>query len=644
MDIYDKYDNLNAILRDESDARWVKAAKELAVLTGQKARFSSLEPAQKFVTGHFYWLLDQNSYLEAAVLAWGLGKINPRPQCVVQINENIQKHHHLLIQGASGLSKSFYCTAWLLMDWARDPQYTTVRVASMSQAHLQDNLFSHLLDLYGSSVIRLPGESDRNLFIGMDTKVGYGCIRGITFPKEEKVTGRFLGFKMQNRPKPHPIFGDRSRIRVFLDEFNKMTSGVVGDLNSIESQIYDTEHVKIIAAYNPSDQTHIAHRVSEPVNGWDSVEPEKAYSWDTKWGWHLLRLDGLVSENVVAKTVIHRGLLTYEAFLAFLSKGDSSADYWTYGRGWWPVAGAYNSIFSRESLQGSRKIPIYVREVTELAGVDSALINDGTVLTKARYGLAMGYTDRYGIRQMFPRARHICYIEHQITIPGAKDQWELAQKIRDVCQSLGVSAEWLAIDSTGAMSELKNNLHRIFGGVLGVVSSEGATERKMLADDIETADLSYANVASEMWFTTKRWIERGVMFISPKVPESPLFDELTSRRRRTSKQSGGKVQVETKAEYRARGHAKSPDFSDSLNLIAHLIRARHSVIPGSEADSSDSGEDEPTDYFSSIPGMPARASGRQGVDEQISLEEIGDEGLPDPEMDEDDEEPVEASW
>lgn len=627
MDAFEQYDALNAMLRQENDIRWLLAANTLARMMEEKHIFCHWEEGRQFVCAHFYWLLDNNMAREAAVLAWGFNKVNPHPQCVQDIDRCFTENHHLLVQGGSGLSKSFWITLRILLEWVRDPEYTTIRVASMSQAHLQDNLFSHLIDLYTTSVIPFPGESDKNLFIGLNPKVGYGCIRGITFPKDEKTTGRFLGFKMQNRLAPHPKFGGMSRIFVFLDEFNKMTPGVLGDLNSIESQIFDIDHVKIIAAYNPADISHVAYTVSAPKNGWGSVDAERDFEWDSK-AWHVLRLDGMRCENVIKKQVIYKGFLTYQAFLGFLSKGDSSADYWTYGRGWWPMAGAYNTIFSRSLLTGCRNIPIFERDVVNLGSVDAAMINDRTVFTWARYGPAMGYVKPDGARVMFPpgQHRHLCSIEQQIEITGCKDEWELAQKIRDVAQQFGITPEWLVLDATGSMAALKNNLIRIMGAVLGLVWSEGATEKKILADDAEAANEAYQNLSSEMWFCAKMWIEAGIMHISPAVPEAPLFDELTSRRRREIKNGTGKAQVETKNEYRARGHSNSPDFSDSLIMIPALIRQRHAVLPGRETDSNvEEVPDQPQGYFDRIPGMPGRTTGKRQVqDNQVSLDEIGE--------------------
>ena len=630
MDDFEQYDTINGLLRRAGDGegRWLLAANTLARRMGLPDRFRDAAAGRAAVLAHFHYLLDADLFREAAVLAWGFGKVTPYPRFVGDIERCVNENHHLLVQGSSGCSKSFWITLRLLLEWVRDPEYTTVRVASMSQAHLQDNLFSHLIDLYTTSVIPLPGQCDKNLFIGLNPRVGYGCLRGITFPKDEVTTGRFLGFKFQNRASPHPRFGGVSRLFVFLDEFNKMTPGVLGDLNSIESQIFDLDHVKIIAAYNPRDVSNIAYTVSMPKAGWGSVDPERDFEWDSK-AWHVLRLDGMKCENVVEKRVKHIGFLTYQAFLGFLSKGDSSADYWTYGRGWWPMFGTYNTIFPRNLLLQCRHTPIFERDVVELGSVDAALIHDKTIFTWARYGPALGYVREDGTRVLFPpgRRRHLCSVEQQIEITGCQDEWELAQKIRDVAGQFGVTAEWLVLDATGAMSVLKNNLLRLMGGVLGLVWSEGASERRMLADDTEKADAYYHNISSEMWFATKIWIEAGVLFLSPRLAETPLFDELTSRRRREIRNGTGKAQVETKHDYIARGH-DSPDRADSLVQLQQLIRARHAVLPGREQD-SDTAPDAapPQGYFDRFPGLPGRTNQpRPGQDNQVSLDEIGESG------------------
>ena len=60
--------------------------------------------------------------------------------------------------GAASMSKSYAGGAWHLLDWVRDPEYTTVQVVGPSENHLEANLFSHLIRMHRESKIPLPGQ------------------------------------------------------------------------------------------------------------------------------------------------------------------------------------------------------------------------------------------------------------------------------------------------------------------------------------------------------------------------------------------------------------------------------------------------------------------------------------------------------
>jgi len=586
---YQKYDKVHEIIVNlENPDRWMEAGNYILVnLCGQPPLAQNEQDGKEACNAHFFSLLDNDNYLMAAVMAWGLDGFDPRPKCVRRIFKAIKDENKLMLQGASSLSKTFSASVWILLDWCRDPEHTAVRLASMSEMHLKNNLFSSIIRLWRSSAIKLPGQASAALFLGLDPNSGNSCIRGITFPKDDNITGRFLSFKFYNRTPVHPVFGKTSRLRIFLDEFNKISPGVIRDLNSVVASMFDKEHIKIITAYNPADTSHASYQLAEPEVGWGGVDPDKDWRWKSKrGGWQIERLDGMQCENVIENKVLYPGFLTKEAYDGYQTHGDNSADYWTYGRGWFPMTGAHNTIINLHSLNVAKRIPIYLKNVTEMASVDTAMINDKTWFTKYRYGQAIGWIKQNGEKEYFggdinkQEIRWIVYLDDWAIIPGAKDEWELAGAIAETCKSHNVAPKWTAVDATGAGHAIKNALLRIFGDVFGVNWVEGCSDKKMVLEDTEGPEGNYSTVNCEMWFTFKRWIEGGIIFINPKLDTEKLFDQLTTRRQRANKVSAGKVQVESKAEWRSRaGHGESPDAADSAIQITQLIRHRHEIIP-----------------------------------------------------------------
>lgn len=576
---------IHATLSQEDGAGWMTGAENILTLMGEEAKIPDVAAGMEVAKVYFDALLENNQKAEAAVLCWGFEMFDPRPQVVQEIFEAYPKYAKLALQGSSGVSKSYSMGIIALLDWAEDPWYTTWKCAAVNKEHLLSNFFSHIVRLHEASVIKLPGNCDKQLYIGDDRGKGMGGIEGVIFPLDQVSTGRFRGFHEMRRKKAHPKFGVMSRIRIFLDESGQMTEGVFSDLDSPSSHIHGVENTKIIQAYNPVDPTHITHRIAEPKNGWDTVDIEEDFSWPSKEGWYVLRLDGMKVENVIQRQFLYPGLQTWEGMQGYLAKGDRSAAYYTFGRGWFPEHGTFNTIMTTSLLDRARGSAVFHGSVTECASVDIALENDQVVLTKGRYGEAGGLILPSGERIIFsdtqggPRSRWVLEIEQQIEIPLMADGYALAEKIKEICLTLKVPPEWLIVDKSGNGLDVFNMLRRFFGDVFGVVWSQGATNFKVLAEDTETPEKFYSHIASEMWFSTKRWIENGIMLINPNVPRSPLWEQLTGRRKAMEQTMSGKVCVESKKKYIGRGNP-SCDHSDSLIMLPQLLRMRHATLPG----------------------------------------------------------------
>ena len=189
LPLLEKLDELNGIAAREDDSGWIMASNEILKLMGEDSyNVRSVEEAKEVGKTYFYGLLDNDQYAEAASFTWGFNRFDPRPECVRDIFRTVPLHNRLSVQGSSGCSKTYSLGIWLLLDWSRDAQNTTVRCASVNQRHLKANLFTHFIRLHGESLIALPGNDKRELFIGVDKTRGDGCIEGVIFPADQDST------------------------------------------------------------------------------------------------------------------------------------------------------------------------------------------------------------------------------------------------------------------------------------------------------------------------------------------------------------------------------------------------------------------------------------------------------------------------
>ena len=87
-------------------------------------------------------------------------------------------------------------------------------------------------------------------------------------------------------------------------------------------------------------------------------------------GWDVLRLDAMMSENVLEQKEVYSGIQTYEGFRGILKNGDNSPQYYTVCRGWFPVGADVNVVIKRKHVISNIAEIIYAHGYTNVGGVD----------------------------------------------------------------------------------------------------------------------------------------------------------------------------------------------------------------------------------------------------------------------------------
>ena len=583
---YDDLNRLNGLLLEDTESDKVEAgnlALDYLSLPGKIVKSSDAMSLMEELLGG---LLRKRDYLGVATLLWGRDVFDVRPRSVRMIFRNMMSENRLLLMGGSSVSKTYSAGAWLLIDWLFWPERTNVKFASVSEDHLRTNVFAHIVDLYNSSAIRLPGEA-QSMYIGMDPKRrGYG-ISGVIYPQGTASTGRLKGFKPKPQPKEHPILGTKaSRLRVLVDEAQNSTEGVFKDFPSLEGSMLGPENVKIILCFNPEDAGHPVGKLSRPKGGWETFDMEEDEEWVSGEGWKVLRIDPKKTENIVRKKLIFPNFQNYETFLGYMAKGPNSPDYYVFGRGCFPERGVYNSVVQRYHLNRQVGNVRFVGETIDVASVDVALVRDKVILTKGKWGVANAVVKPSGEVERFEDPvspgkylnKHVLQVEQQFEIPVYNDTVKTGNDIIRLCKSLGVQPQYLGVDSTGNGLSIYHHLRSAFGNVLPLQWAEVATEKKILNEDIKTPIEAYDRLISEMYFATATWMEQGILWISHEIEESPLFDQLVNRRY-NGRGTKGRQRVESKEDYKKR-NTLSPDEADSLVMLQQVVRERQDVIPG----------------------------------------------------------------
>lgn len=559
-----------------------------------------------------HWCLNNGGREEAAQMLWGETQFNPRPESTRRVWEALDTQNFILLMGAGSMSKSFSAAVWLFLEWLRDPLYTMVKVLGPSEQHLEDNLFTHLVTLHRGSTIPLPGQIGK-LFIGLDPRSRKSSISGVVIPLGKKAAGRLQGVKRIPRKAPHPIFGPLSRMYVFLDEIANIPVGIHRDLSNIMSNT-SGDGLKVIGAFNPTDQNDHVGVLCEPPFGWPSFDPDKHYGWTSTRGWFVVRLDAAQCENVKEGRVIFPGLQTREGFDRIIqnSGGTNSPGYWAMARGCFPPMGTVMSIIPQGMLNDFKAEFIWYENPRPCGGVDLALEGgDAAKFASGKWGLATGVkyppslAHPTGRTVMFKNAKGRAYpryalqLENIFLLPKG-DTVKMKDEVVSLAQKLGISPEWLAVDRTGSGQGVFDLLRYEWGiGVTGVNFYEGASDYKILVEDSDTAKALYDRIASELWFAMRKFTEFHYLKALPSLDTAELYPQLTGRLFRAS---GKTAKVEGKPDYKSRHQGKSPDDADALSLLIHAVRKASSVILAMTPDNIQGPEDE-EEYYDGTGGV-----------------------------------------
>jgi len=524
-------------------------------------------------------LLAANRYGAAALILWGPRVFNPHPESVKRIWTAINKYHKVILIGASSMGKSYCPIVYLLLDWLRDPEGTSVKIISTSEGHARANTFSTLTELYRSTIIPCPG-TQIDKFIGIDSKEQDRGIALVSIPAGDTGKGRLRGFHPKPRAQRHPELGDMTRVRAFLDECEEIPYGVWDGVDNLCSNIDPSGTIKVICATNPKDPLSILAEQAEPRTGWANVDIDTDLEWESRERYHVVRVDAARSENVQQRRIVFPGLMSFEGFENLRLKADGqSAEYFCFARGIYSRSGTTRSLIPLSLLDHARGSFVFSRTVTNCGSVDLAFEGgDSVVFASGRFGLADGWLP-LGSQKIiyFAKPAYCCELLSIYELP-AKMTVAQAHAIRDECRRLNIPGNWFACDATGPGQGVADGLREMWDpGIRCINWAEAATDSKIFVEDKRVAREDYVDVVSEMWFALRRWLESGYFLISPHVVTSRLFSELSKREYRLGPKGPGdagvgRLLVESKREFKLRNKGKSPDFADAAIMLLHGAR------------------------------------------------------------------------
>lgn len=565
-----KIDQLRETLGTGSDAERLAAVRML------EPSCELLAQADAYLWAVVSRLLRMNLLAEVASLLWPLERFDPRPECVQRIWKAIQAEPKLILMGCGSAGKSYSSIAWFLLDWLRDPRFTCSKVISSTAGHNKSNVFSTLHMLHSESRIRLPGVR-LDGFIGLDSKNRHAAISRVNIPQGENQKAALSGFHPIPRDAPDSIFGNVGRVRGLIDEAEEVAHGLWLGISNMLLSMQGSDLIKVVAACNPRDVLSPLAMYACPEQGWNRVQVDRDKEWVSKERWKVIRIDGADLENVREKRIVFQGFMTYGGYENLrLKGGGNSPEYWTLGRGMYPLEGAANTIIPLSYLDQIHGTLLFVGQVIPVGSLDVAFEGDDEVIfTAARYGLAAGWRDPgSGKVHNFEKQRYCLQVDQFFALPKTRTI-EQAEAVMELCGRLAIQPEWVLVDRTGVGTGVHDALISLWDPeVKGVNWGQSATEKKILEDDTHLAVEEMDGICTEMYMALRRWIEFNYIKFSPTLDTDKLFKELTQRKYFLSTKGPTdlmRMRIQPKKEFKAT-YGWSPDRADSLVMGLHHVR------------------------------------------------------------------------
>ncbi len=473
------------------------------------------------------------------------------------------KHKYLAVGGSASSGKSHTMAAWGIVQWLSQPRDTLVLMTSTTLREARKRIWGSvmsLLSVIDGAPIKIRDSIGNAAYIDENgtliERAGLSLIAAEKSKTREAI-GKFIGIKQK-------------RVIMIGDELSELSESI---LQAGLTNLSKNPSFQMIGMSNPNSRFDAFGVWSEPKKGWESVDTQTADEWKTKWNGKYIRLDGERSPNITLGEVKYPWLPTAEKLAedrALL--GPESRGYMRMVRAVFFDSDETTGIYSEAELTkgGAMGEVDWAGKPTAVAGIDPAFTNGGdrTIMYTAEVGYA-----RNG--QYVCKLGEAIHLNDDATNKAVPRTYQIVHQIIDHCKRRNISANNVALDSTGAgapfcdvlAGEWSSDFMRVtFGG-------KGSDKRVSMNSQLTGAEL-YTNRVSELWFVGKELLRTKQIY----GVSSDLAQEMCARNYDMTKGTGTlRVKIESKPEFKAR-FGRSPDLADAAFLALDCARQRLGLV------------------------------------------------------------------
>lgn len=549
------------ILHHRNRETKAKAAKFIGQAIGAKPTVSENTILWYYIKS----LLETGDYLTAGAVMWPKEMFVSYNVFTRRVFAALAEKNYLYVQGAGSVGKSWLVAAYFTLDYARDAHWTSIRCVSTSARHARQNIFSHMVRFFKHAIVPLPGEARADR-LGLEDESSGIILAAI--PQGEDGRGRLRGFHQLPRPTPHPVFGNRSRIRVCVDEAEEVPDGIWEDLGNFMLNFKGPESAKLVLCYNPRRRTSQVGKRATPMHrdGWDSLNIDHSKEWAARGGAYVVRLDAHESENIKEGREVIPQMMTMEGLQALEKEhgGQTAPGYLTMGRGWFPEEDGHQVLVTSDEMTRAQGSWVWAQSPMIFAGVDPALVGDRPAVALVKAGPVLGMRRPNSMEVDRVHYGDVCY--EIFLVGGAKRDRDVHTVCRDldgIIESHGVRGENLEIDESSMGSGFVSWFREKYGPTVNATMFNQKVQKgsKLFPDQSRDNSLMFANMASLLYWRFRGLLQRGKLLINCDSKE--WGNQFYERKWTTT--IGESFIIEKKDDFKRRLR-HSPDEADAIVL------------------------------------------------------------------------------
>jgi len=494
-------------------------------------------------------------------------------------------HKFVSIAGCASSGKTQFIALYAVSHFILRPLTTKILVTSMTIQTAEGKVWGNVKKMWGRACRRLEmKDANGNVIMEGERFLGGKLIGSMHIIKRRSPDGILHsteGIELipaeagEFKKSAAKMQGYKAgNVYLLADELATLAPNI---LETARENLFSNDNFELKGAFNPDSHYDPGGILSEPVDGWDSVD-EHMMEWPTRFGGWCVRFDGTLSPNVTGNwngDKPWKGLMTFDKLEGFKQMHpEKSVGFWKMVRGYWSPTGSMDCIYSESEFESNgclRPIKAWAGPWKMVAGFDPAWTTGGdrAVGVFGRVGLAI-LPESGGQTRIVWEHVETCIFDEEIDKKNTDKPTQIAKQFAAKCRQHGVATEDVALDVTGGHAFATVLALEIGKGFMALNFGGSASDLPMPKPDKRTCKEAYRDLMSELWLSSKSLVRQGQL----RNMTAGTIVELCAR---TYDENNGKLRVEPKEKMKSR-IKRSPDRADATMLSVYVARKKHSLL------------------------------------------------------------------